>query len=163
MKHTNAGFSIPEVLVASFILIWVILSSLQLTSSSILGMGKSKRRGLVDTAIAAQIEKLRNDAFSYLCTQGCTDNELTKNLEFDLTALKPLCNTNNLGQGLLNALPAADKPASFTVKLLGLSAAGSALSSPLPRLLALQRGFSVVRSNSRVLVSSLSVQPCVQR
>lgn len=41
MKATQAGFSMPEVLVASFILIWVILSSLQLTSSSILGMGKS--------------------------------------------------------------------------------------------------------------------------
>lgn len=115
MKDSNAGFSMPEVLVASFILIWVILSSLQLTSSSILGMGKSKRRGLVDTAIAAQIEKLRNDAFTYLCTQGCTDNELTKTLEFDLTTLKPLCSANNLGEGLLNALPAADRPSSFTV------------------------------------------------
>jgi Tfp pilus assembly protein PilV len=68
MKPTQAGFSMPEVLVASFILIWVILSSLQLTSSSILGMGKSKRRGLVDAAIASRIEKLRSDAFSYLCT-----------------------------------------------------------------------------------------------
>ena len=75
MKATQAGFSMPEVLVASFILIWVILSSLQLTSSSIMGMGKSKRRGLVDAAIASQIEKLRSDAFSYLCTQGCANSE----------------------------------------------------------------------------------------
>jgi hypothetical protein len=115
MKTTQTGFSMPEVLVASFILIWVILSSLQLTSSSILGMGQSKRRGLVDTAIAAQIEKLRSDAFSYLCTQGCADDELTKNLTFNLATLKPLCSANKLGQGLLNALPAADKPDSFTV------------------------------------------------
>jgi hypothetical protein len=34
---------------------------------------------------------------------------------FDLVALKPLCSANSLGQGLLNALPAADKPGSFTV------------------------------------------------
>jgi hypothetical protein len=115
MKPIQAGFSMPEVLVASFILIWVILSSLQLTSSSILGMGKSKRRNLVDTAIATQIEKLRSDAFIYLCTQGCTDNELTKTLEFNLIALKPLCSSNTLGQGLLNALPTEDKPSSLTV------------------------------------------------
>jgi Tfp pilus assembly protein PilV len=115
MKRTQAGFSMPEVLVASFILIWVILSSLQLTSSSILGMGQSKRRGLVDAAIASRIEKLRSDAFSFLCTQGCTDNELTKALEFNLITLKPLCSSNTLGQGLLNALPTEDKPSSFTV------------------------------------------------
>ena len=115
MKATQAGFSMPEVLVASFILIWVILSSLQLTSSSIMGMGKSKRRGLVDAAIASQIERLRSDAFSYLCTQGCADAELTKSLEFDLITLKPLCSSNSLGQGLLSALPATDTPSSFTV------------------------------------------------
>jgi len=115
MKPSTNGFTLPEVLVSSLILIWVILSSLQLTSSSILGMGQSKRRGLVDTAIAAQIEKLRNDAFTYLCTQGCMDNELTKSLAFDLASLKPLCSTNNLGAGLLNALPSADRPSSFTV------------------------------------------------
>lgn len=115
MKQSTNGFTIPEVLVSSLILVWVILSSLQLTSSSILGMGQSKRRGLVDTAIAAQIEKLRNKAFNFLCTQGCTDNELTKSLVFDLATLKPLCSTNNLGEGLLDALPTTDKPSSFTV------------------------------------------------
>ena len=115
MKNSQAGFSMPEVLVASFILTAVVLSSLQLTSSSILGIGQSKRRGLVDTAIAAKIEQLRSDAFSYLCTQGCTGDELTKNLAFNLATLKPLCSTNSLGQGLLNAIPAANKPASFTV------------------------------------------------
>ena len=118
MKPTQAGFNIPEVLVASFILIWVILSSIQLTSSSILGMGKSKRRSLVDAAIASKIERLRSIAFSYLCTQGCSDNELTKTLEFNLAELKPLCSSNSLGQGLLSALPTTDKPSSFSVNTI---------------------------------------------
>lgn len=118
MKSSNCGFSMPEVLVASFILIWVILSSLQLTSSSIMGMGESKRRGLVDAAIAARIEKLRRDAFGYLCTQGCIDTELTKTLAFNLDELKPLCSANTLGQGFLNALTADDKPSNFTVNTI---------------------------------------------
>lgn len=115
MKTSHAGFSMPEVLVASFILVWVVLSSLQLTSSSILGMGKSKRRGLVDAAIASRIETLREEAFSYLCTQGCSNDELTKSLVFNLATLKPLCESNTLGEGLLNALPAEDKPNTFIV------------------------------------------------
>ena len=115
MKTSSSGFSMPEVLVSSFILSWMIMSSLQLTGSSILGMSKSKRRSLVDAAIASRIEKLRKNAFGYLCTQGCNDNELTKALVFDLNTLKPLCTTNTLGQGLLNALPADDKPSSFSV------------------------------------------------
>ena len=115
MKHTNTRFSIPEVLVASFILIWVILSSLQLTSSSILGMGKSKRRGLVDTAIASHIENLRREAFGYLCMQGCEDNELTKELRFELSTLKPAC--GNLGESFRGFLEESSKNPleSFTV------------------------------------------------
>lgn len=115
MKSTHTGFSIPEVLVASFILVWVVVSSLQLTSSSILGMGKSKRRGIADAAIASRIEALREEAFRYLCLQGCSNDELTKPLIFNITTLKPLCESNSLGQGLLDSLPADDKPSSFTV------------------------------------------------
>lgn len=118
MKPTHTGFSIPEVLVASFILVWVILSSLQLTSSSILGMGKSKRRGIADAAIASRIEILREEAFRYLCLQGCSNEELTKPLIFNLATLKPLCESNSLGKGLLDSLPADDKPSSFTASTI---------------------------------------------
>jgi Tfp pilus assembly protein PilV len=111
----QTGFSLPEVMVASFILILVVLSSLQMTGSSILGMGRSKQRGLVDANIASHMETLREGAFRYLCTQGCANNELTKSLAFDLANLKPLCSANNLGQGLLNALPASAKPSTFIV------------------------------------------------
>jgi hypothetical protein len=114
-QPSHAGISLPEVMVASFILILVVLSSLQMTGSSILGMGRSKQRGLVDANIASHMETLREGAFQYLCTQGCANTELTKSLAFDLATLKPLCSTNSLGQGLLNALPAAKKPSSFMV------------------------------------------------
>ena len=114
-QPSQAGFSLPEVMVASFILILVVLSSLQMTGSSIIGMGRSKQRGLVDTDIASHMETLREGAFRYLCTQGCANTELTKSLAFDLATLKPLCSANNLGQGLLNALAASDKPSSFIV------------------------------------------------
>ena len=115
----QTGFSLPEVMVASFILILVVLSSLQMTGSSILGMGRSKQRGLVDADIASHMETLREGAFRYLCTQGCANTELTKSLAFDLATLKPLCSDNNLGQGLLNARLArlADSP---TLCLLSL-------------------------------------------
>ena len=114
-QPSQAGFSLPEVMVASFILILVVLSSLQMTGSSILGMGRSKQRGLVDADIASHMEILREGAFRYLCTQGCANTELTKALAFDLATLKPLCSANSLGQGLLNALPASEKPSSFIV------------------------------------------------
>ena len=114
-QPSQAGFSLPEVMVASLILILVVLSSLQMTGSSIIGMGRSKQRGLVDTDIASHMETLREGAFRYLCTQGCANTELTKSLAFDLATLKPLCSANNLGQGLLNALAASDKPSSFIV------------------------------------------------
>jgi hypothetical protein len=114
-QPVQTAFSLPEVMVASFILILVVLSSLQMTGSSILGMGRSKQRGLVDADIASHMETLREGSFSYLCMQGCANNELTKDLRFNLEVLKPLCSTNSLGQGLLNALPASAKPSSFVV------------------------------------------------
>jgi len=55
-QPVQTAFSLPEVMVASFILILVVLSSLQMTGSSILGMGRSKQRGLVDADIASHME-----------------------------------------------------------------------------------------------------------
>lgn len=114
-KANDAGLSLPEVLLASVILAVVVLSSLQMTGTSILGIGRSRQRGMVDGEIASRMETLREGAFQYLCTQGCGDNELTKTLAFDLATLKPLCSTNSLGQGLLDSLPQQDRPSSFTV------------------------------------------------
>ena len=115
-KRTDEdGISLPEVLIASFILIMVVLNSVRMTTNAISGMGRSKARSLVDVAISQKIETLRKQTFEFLCTQGCSNDELTKALQYDLITLKPLCASKSLGQAFLSALPTADKPSSFSV------------------------------------------------
>ena len=114
-RRRERGLSLPEVLVASAILATTVVSSLQLTGSSLHGMGHSKLRGQVDSAIAARMEDLRGHAFSYLCRSGtdsdhpqpggCTDANLTQELDYgelpNRANLKALCSSNGLGAGLL--------------------------------------------------------------
>lgn len=114
-RRRDGGLSLPEVLVASAILATTVVSSMQLTSSSLQGMGHSKLRGQVDSAIAARMEDLRGHAFSYLCRSGtdsdhpqpggCTDATLTQELDYgelpNRANLKQLCTSNALGAGLL--------------------------------------------------------------
>ena len=77
-------------------------------------MGSSKRRGQVDLEIARHIEDLRAKAFGFLCTQGCSDDQLTKALTYNLTILKPLCASKSLGQAFLDSLSNEEKPPSFS-------------------------------------------------
>jgi len=114
-RQDNAGLSLPEVLICSFILALVVLNSVRMTTNALNGMGRSKSRTLVDTSIAQKIETLRKRSFDFLCTQGCSNDELTKALKYDLSSLKPLCETKSLGQAFLNNLPASDKPETFIV------------------------------------------------
>ena len=111
----DTGLSLPEVLIASFILVFVILSSVRMTTNALSGMSRSQSRSLVDTAIASHIETLRKESFDFLCSQGCSDDKLTEALEYDLITLKPLCANKGLGKAFLNDLPATYKPESFRV------------------------------------------------
>ena len=111
----DTGLSLPEVLIASFILAFVILSSVRMTTNALSGMSRSKSRSLIDTAIAGHIETLRKESFDFLCSQGCSDDELTEALEYDLITLKPLCKNKDLGEAFLNNLPETYKPESFSV------------------------------------------------
>ena len=111
---STSGFSLPELLIASFILALAILGSVRMTSTALQGMGRSKTRGHVDIEIARHIEELRAKAFEFLCTQGCGNDQLTQALTYDLTTLKPLCATKGLGQAFLGSLSDQDKPLSFT-------------------------------------------------
>ena len=114
-QQGNEGISLPELLIASFILILVVLNSVRMTTSALSGMGRSKSRSLVDVAIAEHIETLRKQSFDFLCTQGCSNDELTQALKYDLTTLKPLCADKNLGDAFLSSLPSTEKPESFNV------------------------------------------------
>ena len=114
-QQGNEGISLPEVLIASFILILVVLNSVRMTTNALSGMGRSKSRSLVDIAIAEKTETLRKLSFDFLCTQGCSNDELTQALKYDLTTLKPLCVDKDLGYAFLSSLPPTDKPESFSV------------------------------------------------
>ena len=114
-QSNQEGLSLPEVLIASFILIFIVLSSVRMTTNALSGMSRSKGRSLVDASIATHIEALRKQSFEFLCTQGCSSNELSKALKYDLATLKPLCVNKSLGEAFLTSLSAADKPSSFNV------------------------------------------------
>ena len=115
--RTSSGYSLPEVMISSVLLAAVVASSVRLTSSSILGMNRSKLRNQVSTAMSERLETLRLQAFRFLCEQGCTNNELTQEIRYDLTALKPRCNAQDLGRSFLAHLQAMKPPPteSFTV------------------------------------------------
>ena len=121
-RRTGSGYSLPEVMISSVLLAAVVASSVRLTSSSILGMNRSKLRNQISTAMSERVETLRLEAFRFLCEQGCTNNELTQEIRYDLAALKPRCSAQDLGSSFLAHLQALKPPptAAFTVGELSL-------------------------------------------
>jgi Tfp pilus assembly protein PilV len=129
LKANHQGSSLPEVLVSSAILATTVLATLQISNSTIQGMGQSKVRAQIDSAIAERIENLRGHAFRYLCSKGEGENSLhpqdagclkpgiTYELSYGthdhedaanhLKDLKDLCKAKGMGEGLLNAINSA--------------------------------------------------------
>ena len=105
----QAGLTLPEVLIASALLSATVAASLQLTGSSLGSMERSKQRAQVDGAIAARMESLRARAFALHCSQGCKDDELTQDLQYDIATVTSLCASDGLGQSLLASLPASER------------------------------------------------------
>ena len=103
-KKSSSGYSLPEVMISSVILASAVTMSVQLSNSTVDGMQRMDQRARVDSAMAAHMEKIRNRAFKLLCIQGCDDSQLTQQLKYDLTKLKPLCETNALGSSLSSSL-----------------------------------------------------------
>lgn len=108
----EGGMSLPEVMISSFILVSVVAANMHMGNSSVKGMNSSDLRYKLDSAIAQRIEDLRKQAFEYLCVDtpgeeaGCIEGHSNKALAYDLTTLKPLCVTNNLGEQLRNHINA---------------------------------------------------------
>ena len=104
--------SLPEVMISSFILVSVVTANMHMGNSSLKGMNSSHLRYKLDSAMAQRIEDLRKQAFEYLCVDtpgeeaGCIEGHSNKALAYDLTTLKPLCVTNNLGEQLRNHINA---------------------------------------------------------
>ena len=100
----HAGFSLPEVMIGSVILASAVSMTAQLSNSTMDGMQRMDHRARLDSAMAARIEDIREAAFNHLCLQGCVDTELTQQLKYDLSALRPLCESAELGSSLLAKL-----------------------------------------------------------
>ena len=109
---SERGMSLPEVMVSSFILVSVVTANMHMGNSSVQGMNSSDLRYKLDSAIAQRIEDLRKQAFEYLCIDtpdneaGCIEGHSNKALAYNLTTLKPLCESNNLGQKLSDYITA---------------------------------------------------------
>jgi hypothetical protein len=108
----EGGMSLPEVMVSSFILVSVVTANMHMGNLSVKGMNSSDLRYKLDSAIAQRIEDLRKQAFEFLCVDtpgeeaGCIEGHSNKALAYDLTTLKPLCVTNNLGEQFRNHINA---------------------------------------------------------
>ena len=111
-SNSERGMSLPEVMISSFILVSVVTANMHMGNSSLKGMNSSDLRYKLDSAIAQRIEDLRKQAFEYLCVDtpgeeaGCIEGHSNKALAYDLSTLKPLCVTNNLGEQLRNHINA---------------------------------------------------------
>ena len=128
-RNSEWGMSLPEVMISSFILVGAVTANLHMGNSTVKGMNSSDLRYKLDSAIAQRIEDLRKQAFEYLCINtpgdeaGCIEGHSNKALAYDLTVLKPLCVTNNLGEQLRNHINTnSSLLASFNLQDLDASA-----------------------------------------
>ena len=104
----SEGFSLPEVMIGSVILASAVSMTAQLSNSTLDGMQRMDQRARLDSAMAARMEDIRDAAFKHLCIQGCDDAELTQQLKYNLSTLRPLCETTELGDSLKTALTASN-------------------------------------------------------
>ena len=107
-KVANGGYSLPEVMIGSVILASAVSMTAQLSNSTLDGMQRMDQRARLDSAMAARMEDIRDAAFRHLCIQGCDDAELTQQLKYDLTTLRPLCEASGLGESLVTTLTASN-------------------------------------------------------
>lgn len=108
INSSGQGFTIIELLVAILSLGIAGAMAIQLSNSTNRAMLQMDQRSRVDSAIAARMEAIRDISFRHLCTNGCENDELTQELQYDTTTLEDLCNNNTLGNSLLTALSQAE-------------------------------------------------------
>ena len=121
----SSGFSMPELMVSSFILATFVALGTQLTNSTMDGMKHTNLRSKLDSAMALRMEEIRHCAFFYLLdssllTEGddCRSDsfDLTQQLSYDLTTLAPLCAANTIGTSFLNHLSEEGLSGNFNIK-----------------------------------------------
>lgn len=107
-RSINLGFSLVELIVSVLILGVTASIVSQLSSSANRAILQTDQRSRVDSAIAARMEAIREISFRHLCTNGCENDELTQELQYDTTTLEDLCNNSTLGNSFLTALSQAE-------------------------------------------------------
>lgn len=103
-QQRSTGFSLPEVMIASVILASAATMTAQLSNSTVDGMQRMNIRSKLDSAMAARMEEIREQAFQLHCQSGCEPTQLTKQLQYNISTINPLCETNTLGTALIDAL-----------------------------------------------------------
>ena len=101
---TKNGFTIVELLISIVSLGIAGAMAIQLSNSTNRAMLEMDQRSRVDSAMAARLEAIRDVSFRHLCTNGCDDDELTQELQYDTGTLEELCENKTLGNSLLTAL-----------------------------------------------------------
>ena len=121
----SSGFSMPEIMVSSFILATFVTLGTQLTNSTTDGMKRTNLRSKLDSAMALRMEEIRHCAFFYLLdplllTEGddCRSHsfDLTQELKYDLDKLAPLCAANTIGTSFSNHLSEEQLDGNFNIK-----------------------------------------------
>ena len=102
LAHRNQAFTLPEVLIAGFLLAFLAAASAKLTNSALSGMSRSSTQTQADAVISKRLEKMREASFNLFCLQGCKEEEISQQLIYDLALLKPEC--GELGAKLKQAL-----------------------------------------------------------
>ena len=112
-RSRSSGFSMPEMMVSSFILATFVTLGTQLTNSTTDGMKRTNLRSKLDSAMALRMEEIRHCAFFYLLDssllvegEDCRSHsfDLTQQLSYDLDSLAPLCSANTIGTSLSSHL-----------------------------------------------------------
>ena len=109
----SSGFSMPELMISSFLLATFVTLGTQLTNSTTDGMRRTNLRSKVDSAMALRMEEIRHCAFFYLLDSSlliegddCRTHtfDLTQQLSYELDTLAPLCAANTIGTSFANHL-----------------------------------------------------------
>ena len=124
-RSKSSGFSMPEIMVSSFILATFVTLGTQLTNSTMDGMKRTNLRSKLDSAMALRMEEIRHCAFFYLLDssllsegEDCRSHsfDLTQQLSYDLDTLAPLCAANTIGTSFSSHLSEEGLSGNFNIK-----------------------------------------------
>jgi len=110
-QHKVNGFSLPEILVSSSLLMMVVAGTGQGQINSVVRTADASAQNAVQARITQDLNNLRSQAFSWQCIAGtsCTGNvqfaDISMRYDTTSTALKSACNTQTMGAAMISGLP----------------------------------------------------------